>query len=111
MDIKYVLVGRVIHGDGYGRKIGYPTVNLDTELKDLPKDAVYAGSGLLDGMEYRAGIIIGPNKKIEAHLIGYNGDAYGKIVELRINKFLREYKKFDTEGELIIQIKKDISLC
>ena len=116
MDTKYIIKGKVIKGDGYGRKIGFPTVNLDAEIEELPKYGVYAGAGVLDSLEYKAGIIIGPTgkkglPKIEAHLIGYNGDAYGKEVTLQINKFLREYKKFDTEKELTAQIEKDLEMC
>ncbi len=103
--------GKVIEGDGYGRKLGFPTVNLETSTEGLPSEGVYAGNANLEGEEYKAGIIIGPNDKVEAHLIGYDGNAYGKIVTLEINKFLRKYKNFDTEEELITQIKKDIELC
>lgn len=104
----------MIKGDGYGRKLGFPTANLDikeSEREKLPPEGVYAGSGTIEGKEYRAGIIVGPGEKLEAHLIGYDGDAYGEEVTLQIEKFLREYKKFDTEAELIIQIKKDLSKC
>lgn len=111
MDTKYTISGSVIRGCGYGKKLGYPTANLDVDKKKLPKEGVYAGVGILEGKEYKAGIVIDPQGKIEAHLIGYEGDAYGKIVELKINKFLREYKKFNTEEELIAQIKKDIDKC
>ncbi len=115
--MQYKILGRVIKGDSYGRTIGFPTVNLDSQARaeasppPLPGDGIYAGVGILEEKEYRAGIVIGPHGKVEAHLIGYNGDAYGKEFKLTINKFLREYKKFDTTEELIIQIKKDIELC
>ncbi|HEY4493964.1 MAG TPA: riboflavin kinase [Candidatus Paceibacterota bacterium] len=114
MDFK--ITGKVVKGDGYGKKLGFPTVNLEVfSTEELPPEGVYVGVGILEGGEYRAGIVIGPKKdnknKVEAHLIGYNGDAYGKEVRLKINKFLRKYQKFDTEAELIIQIKKDIDLC
>ena len=109
--MNYVITGEVIKGDGYGKKLGFPTVNLKVGGQVLPKAGVYAGEAILENIKYRAGIVIGPEEKIEAHLIGYNGDAYGKQVTLEVKKFIREYKKFDTEEELIIQIKKDISLC
>ncbi len=108
MDIK--ITGKVIKGDGYGKKLGFPTVNLET-INTLPDFGVYAGTGILENKKYKAGIVVGSDKKIEAHLIGYNGDAYGKEVTLEINKFLREYRKFETEEELIEQIKKDIKIC
>ncbi|KKR62636.1 hypothetical protein A2643_03755 [Candidatus Nomurabacteria bacterium RIFCSPHIGHO2_01_FULL_39_220] len=109
--MNYTISGIVIKGDGYGRKLGFPTVNLKTQTKELPPEGVYAGVVALDGVEYRAGIVIGPRDRIEAHLIGYEGDAYGKTVILQTKKFLRKYQKFDTEQELIIQIKKDIEKC
>ncbi len=103
--------GKVIRGDGYGRTLGFPTVNLQTKETKLPPSGVYAGNANLDDTSYRAGILINPTGKVEAHLIGYSGDAYGRQVTLQINKFIREYKKFDTEQELIEQIKKDIHIC
>ena len=78
---------------------------------DQPPEGVYAGVGILEGKEYNAGIVIGPGDRIEAHLIGYDGDAYDKAVTLKLDRFIREFKKFDTEAELIIQIKEDLKLC
>ncbi|MEK7471358.1 MAG: riboflavin kinase [Patescibacteria group bacterium] len=109
--MQYKISGKVIKGDGYGKKLGFPTVNLETQMKEFPPAGVYAGEAFLDNVLYRAGIVIGPNNKVDAHLIGYNGDAYGKEVSLTLNKFLREYKHFKTEKELIKQIEKDLSLC
>jgi riboflavin kinase / FMN adenylyltransferase len=115
--MQYKIKGKVVKGAGYGRKLGFPTVNLETADK-LPKVGVYAGTacfldkaGLPAGALAKAGIVVDPSGKVEAHLIGYNGDAYGKIVILEINKFLREFKKFENEKELIKQIKKDIKIC
>lgn len=105
------ITGTVIKGLGYGRKLGFPTVNLETETTQFPRDGVYSGTAVLEGQEYRAGIVVGPGSNIEAHLIGYSGDAYGKEVTLTIEKFIREYQHFDNEQALIDQIKKDISLC
>ncbi len=106
-----MIKGKVVRGDEYGRKIGFPTVNLSHEDKDLPPAGVYRGKAVLEDTEYRAGIVVGPGEKLEAHLIGFSGDAYGKVVNLEIIKFIREYKKFKTEEELINQIKKDIEQC
>jgi len=100
--------GLVIHGDGYGSKIGFPTVNLEFQGVDLPKAGVYAGDALVDNKKYRAGIVIGPGLKVEAHLLNFNRDIYGKEMTLEVKKFLRDYKKFKTEQELIAQIKKDL---
>jgi riboflavin kinase / FMN adenylyltransferase len=102
--------GKVVRGDGYGRKLGFPTMNLDT--KDaLPKAGVYAGSAEIENTTYRAGILVNPTGKVEAHLLGYIGDSYGKMVTLKLVKFLREYKKFENEKDLIAQIEQDLKAC
>jgi riboflavin kinase/FMN adenylyltransferase len=114
--MQYTISGKVVRGDGYGRKLGFPTINLepDENTEEFPPSGVYAGIVTLEDTEcltYRAGIAVSPHGKIDAHLLGYSGDAYGKKVIFKINKFLREYKKFDTEEELISQIKKDLDKC
>ena len=107
----YLLEGVVILGKGYGRKLGFPTVNLEVQKENIPEPGVYAGEAVLQEEKYKAGIVISPEGKVEAHLIGYKGDAYGKTVLLVVGKFLREFRNFPTEEELIAQIKKDISQC
>ena len=119
MDIK--IFGKVIRGDGYGKKIGFPTINIDRrnflKLKKKPPFGVYVGKVKMLKARfstfYKAGIVIGPLDKkglpkIEAHLIGYHNNAYGKMVTLEIHKFLRKFKKFKSEQLLIAQIKKDL---
>ena len=107
----YYVTGKVVKGDGYGKKLGFPTVNLDIRCPSEIKIGVYAGTAEFDGKKYNAGIVIGPSSKVEAHLIGFSGDLYGIEISLEIKKFLREYKKFDTEEELKEQIKKDLQVC
>ncbi len=109
--MNFKISGIVVRGDGYGRKIGFPTVNLEVGDTKLPPVGVYAGSAVLGSKSYRAGILINPTGKVEAHLIGYSGDAYGKSVTLQTENFLREYKKFEREKELIKQIKEDLKKC
>lgn len=109
--MRYLISGEVIRGDGYGRRIGFPTVNLDIKNQEIPEAGVYAGEVVFENKKYRAGIVISPEGKVDAHLIGYEGDAYGKEVTLQIEKFLRHFKKFDNEAELIKQIGKDLEKC
>ena len=109
--MKFLISGKVVKGKGYGRKLGYPTVNLEVDSTDLPVKGVYQGEAVLRGEKYRAGIILTPDGAVEAHLIGYEGDAYGEIVTLELKKFLRDYRNFKTEAELIAQIEKDLKMC
>jgi riboflavin kinase / FMN adenylyltransferase len=116
--------GRVIKGDGYGRKIGFPTTNLDRRQYKREgmkiKLGVWAGTAELVRSNkkqvtsnWKAAIVIGPVDKsglpkIEAHLMGFKGNLYGKYLNIYLNKYLRPFRKFKSEKELIIQIKKDI---
>lgn len=110
--------GRVIKGAGYGKKIGFPTLNLDRrnflKLNKKPHFGIYCGVATLSGKSYKAGIIIGPLDKrglpkVEAHLVGFYGDAYGKKAVIEVGKFIRKFKKFKDEKALILQIKKDMA--
>jgi riboflavin kinase/FMN adenylyltransferase len=115
--------GKVIHGEKYGRKIGFPTANLDrrsySRRKQNIKFGIYAGHVELKDLkikrlkDYPAGVIVGPLvksglPKLEAHLIGFKGNLYGKKITVTLQKYLRPFKKFKTEAELKMQIKKDI---
>jgi FAD synthase len=105
-----IISGKVVPGDKYGRKLGFPTANLDTKLDNFVT-GVYGGEGTIGKKTYRAAIVINDNGRIEAHLLGYRGNAYGKILDLNLKKIIRNYIKFDTEAELIAQIRKDIKKC
>jgi FAD synthase len=112
-----IISGKVIVGDKYGRKLGFPTANLDTKLDNFVS-GIYGGEGTINlprrvkaGKTYRAAIVINPEGRIEAHLLGFRGDAYGKILDLNLKKILRDYIKFETEEELIAQIRKDLKKC
>lgn len=112
--------GKVVKGDEYGRKIGFPTVNLSrngfVRIKNKPALGIYSGKAFVGDKKYRAGIVIGPLDKkglpkIEAHLLSWKGNVYGKMITLEVEKFIRKYKNFSSEKELIAQIKKDLKKC
>lgn len=120
MDI--IISGKVIKGDGFGRKLGYPTANLDKReyirRKIKIKFGVWAGTAELKVKSgklkvYKAAIVIGPPDKhqlpkIEAHLLNFKGNLYGKKVTITLQKYLRPFKKFKNMEELKSQIKKDL---
>ena len=115
----YVIYGKVMRGRGYGKKIGYPTANLDrrdyTRLRKKPAQGVYAGEGLIQrtGRRYKTGIVIGPKDRtglprIEAYLLGFTGVLYGEKMTLSLRKYLRRFMSFRNEGVLKKQILKDM---
>lgn len=109
--------GKVIHGDHFGKKLGFPTANLDRrdyiKRRLKIKFGVYAGWVEVALKNYKAGIVIGPTDnnhlpKIEACLIGFKGNLYGKKIIISLQKYLRPFKKFKNEEELKKQIRTDI---
>lgn len=112
----YSIKSKVVHGRKQGRKIGFPTINLEyNEEYYTPKEGVYAGVGIVDGQAYRAMTNVGHNLtfnhteqlSIEAFLLDFDNDVYGKEVEILFTHRLRDELKFDTIEELIEQMKDD----
>lgn len=115
------LRGTVIHGDAYGRKINFPTANIGrhgwAQLLKKPRLGVWAGWVTVmragSGTKYRAGIVVGPRDenglpKLEAHILDFSGDLYGRKVEFELAQFLRPFQKYDSEAALVTAIQKDI---
>lgn len=109
----YCITGRVEEGRRLGRQLGFPTANLDVEPRRvLPAPGVYYGE--LDGMS--AVVNIGDNPTVaygnpvtvEAHVIDYSGDLYGRELPLVFLKRIREEKKFESLDILKQQIAKDV---
>jgi riboflavin kinase/FMN adenylyltransferase len=107
------VVGR---GIGRGRSIGFPTVNLDCDPRQmLPADAVYAGAARLDAQSFAAAVSVGPQptfeaqeRLVEAYLLDYEGDLYGWPIEVAFKERLRAIEKFSSPQELTEQIRADV---
>lgn len=113
----YSIEGVVTKGEQRGKGLGFPTANLDQIPVLLPSDGVYAGFTILDGNRYPVALNIGPNptfqdenRKIEAHLLNFQGDLYHSTLEIYIVKKVRSIKTFSSADQLITQIQKDKSL-
>lgn len=114
---EYTVYGTVIAGEKRGRQLGFPTANLDIETEQLPPGGVYAVEALLNG-EWQPAVanlgcrptVAGENGdlSLEAHLLDFDGDLYGRTMEVRFAKHLREEKKFSGLDELKAQIAKDV---
>jgi len=111
----YELVGTVIRGFQRGRTIGVPTANLECGDQLVPADGVYAGTCEVDGQAYPVALSIGTTPtfsqrryQVEAHLVGYSGDLYGREIRLRITRWLRDQWKFPSLDSLKSQLARDI---
>jgi riboflavin kinase/FMN adenylyltransferase len=113
----YSIAGTVMKGDGVGRKLGFPTANLDVKGLALPPNGVYAVHAKVEGKTWRAVANIGirptlqnanPEVRVEAHLLEFEGDLYGRFIELAFTEKLRDEKRFGSMAELSAQIERDI---
>jgi riboflavin kinase/FMN adenylyltransferase len=114
----YALAGTVVRGDQLGRELGFPTANLDATGLVLPPGGVYAAHVQAGGRSWRSVINIGvrptvaagePPLRVEAHLLGFDGDLYGRELEATFVGRLREEQKFSSLAALQAQIGRDIA--
>lgn len=113
----HILTGKVQTGRQLGRTIGIPTANLALpEGVVCPKFGVYACKILVDGGEYLAVTNIGTRPTVngrhvtvEAHLLDFAGDIYGREVQLQFYEFLRPEENFDSLATLQAEIQKNVA--
>jgi riboflavin kinase/FMN adenylyltransferase len=114
----YLLSARVVEGEKIGRKLGFPTANLDIAGMALPPVGVYAVRATVSQGEFPAVLNIGfrptvatgnPTLRVEAHLLDFAADLYGQTMALRIVQSLRSEQKFDSLDALKSRIAADIS--
>jgi riboflavin kinase/FMN adenylyltransferase len=112
----YMLSGSVVQGEKLGRKIGYPTANLDIpeNYKLVPCDGTYAVWVLYQNIRYRGMMNIGMrptvngrSHRIEVHILEFDRDIYGENLTVNFIKRIRDEKKFDSIGSLKIQLDAD----
>ena len=105
--------GTVVSGDARGGTLGFPTANLRTDPGLLvPAFGIYAGAA----GEHRAAISIGVNphyggaeRRIEAYLLDFAGDLYGKRLVVELWERLRDERAFESEADLVAQIAADVA--
>ena len=112
------VLGTVVRGDGRGRTLGTPTANLDLSHEIRPPRGVYVGRALLAPGEDRPALVnVGGRPTfhpegsavdtVEAWFPGWEGDLYGREIEVRFLARLREERRFAGPEELKAQIRKD----
>ena len=118
MGHSYSLHGPVKHGDKRGRTINVPTANIEySPDKLIPANGIYACRAFLNNRQYQAAVNIGinptftPDKQtpnVEAHLLDFRREIYGKDVRLEFIARLRDELRFESVDKLLDQIWKDI---
>ncbi len=113
---KYSLSGQVTRGDRLGRVLGYPTANidLDSRLKLIPSDGIYAvtvqyGHLIYKGMLYIGNrpTVNGTKKVIEVNIFDFNKEIYGEMLTVYFHQLIRLDSKFNDLEELKQQLAKD----
>ena len=115
----YTIIGEVVHGNKVGRKLGYPTANIDYNNYILPKNGVYLTKVKVMDKEYIAMTNIGYNPtineqekpRLEVHILDFDKEIYGEILEVSFIKYLREEKKFNSKDELINSLEDTLNIC
>lgn len=115
----YSLTGTVEKGNMIaGSELECPTANLRIKYGVLPPSGVYAGRAFADGKSYTAAVALGysptyrhyhkPEARVEVHIFDFNGNIYGKEVEVEFIKYLREERCFSSPENLKKQIESDL---
>ncbi|MBQ4347853.1 MAG: bifunctional riboflavin kinase/FAD synthetase [Firmicutes bacterium] len=111
----YFIYGEVIQGKKLGRTIGFPTVNIRADtVKLFPPNGVYASRTLYNGKLYYGVTNVGFNptvngefKVVETFIFDFHEMVYGEKVKVYFYKGLRPEQKFDSVGELVVQMTRD----
>lgn len=112
----FTMSGRVFHGDKRGRQLGIPTANFRIARRISPLHGVFAVEVL--GINDRplpavANIGVRPTVggtgfQVEVHLLDFSGDLYGRRIQIRVRRKIREEQRFESLDELVTQIHLDI---
>lgn len=112
----FSVIGKVVHGAGRGKSLGFPTANILPQHSLRPPDGVYTGRTLVRGELFPSLISIGHrptfNRQprhtvIEVHLEGFSDSLYGETIEVCFKRYLRQQKAFDSESDLSVQLMLD----
>lgn len=117
----YAIYGKVVSGYQEGRKLGFPTANLDLSGSGqlVPANGVYGVKvRLQDSMQYRRGMMNigtrptfnGKNLSIEAYIFDFSGDIYGQTLVAAFIHRIRDEHKFDNAEELAEQMRNDAEI-
>ena len=111
----FFMFGKVIHGHARGKGLGFPTANLEISQDLYPNDGVYAANVIIDERRYAGVVNIGTNPTfgdeqlaVEVFLFDYQGDLYGKELQVALVDKLRDEQTYPSVDLLVHQIEQDI---
>lgn len=113
----YAVRGPVVRGDGRGRELGFPTANVSVPAwRAMPPPGVYAAeAGPPGGPVFPAAVSWGRRPtfgggalRLEAHLVGFSGELYGRELEVRFHAWIREERRFERAEELVREMRRDV---
>lgn len=111
------ITGKVVKGSGDGKKMGIPTANIEFKYNSKTlTQGVYSTKIKIDGKKYFGISHYGPRyvfnettPQLEIHILDFDQDIYGEIVEIELLGFIRPTMRFKNTGEMLKQIDKDIA--
>lgn len=115
----FAVEGVVQHGDKNGRKLGFPTANIDMASYLRPLYGIYAVRGRLPDGTMREGVAnLGirptfdpPKELLEPFFFDFSGDLYGQTIEVEFHAFIRAEAKFDTLDALVSRMERDSEIA
>ena len=110
------LRGKVVSSDKRGQSLGFPTANLDMKPQQaLPGNGIYATITHTDGKQFLSATNVGirptfgeGEKRVETHLLNYEGDLHGKEIKVEFVQKLRDEQRFSSPEELKAQLARDV---
>jgi riboflavin kinase/FMN adenylyltransferase len=114
----FEITGEVVRGAGRGRTFGIPTANVSPEGELLPRTGIYAARARSGSIERPAAVSVGtnptftsgePHVTVEAYLLDFDGDLYGRRLELSMEARLRDERRFPSVDDLRREIDRDIA--
>ncbi len=111
----FSIEGIVKEGERRGRKLGFPTANIDTDWEILPKRGVYVTWAHFDGERCESITNVGVRPTfghnqllVETHIIDFKGELYRKPIRIEFVDRLREERRFESIDALVEQISRDV---
>ena len=114
---EYAMSGRVVRGLGLGRKLGFPTANVNLNRRRTPVDGVFAArvlgldGGALDGVASvgTRPTVGGAKPLLEVHVFDFDRDIYGEYITVQFVERLREERKYSDLESMVAQMHEDAS--